>query len=164
MLRSNLTHESHGRLRKGCCLPPLDVGKVGLQMGVSLKSVYNLQLDLKIIFLIYWTLLLHQKTRDVFSQEENRESLIWRAESLLLSTGGQKALLSVGLWYCTKKGEKMWKPTYRILRYPLPTPTTSSSLSLPQPQNAITLGNLTSSTENAYTTLTTPPPPTAPGP
>lgn len=54
----------------------------GSQFEVYLQtSVYNLQLDLKIIFLIYWTLLFHQKTRDVFSQEENRESLIWRAES-----------------------------------------------------------------------------------
>lgn len=121
--REATTHESHGRLRRGHCLPPLDVGKVGLQMSqfeVCLQtSIYNLQLDLKIIFLIYWTLLFHQKTR-VYSPKKKTGSL-W--------SGGQKALVRVGMWYYTKKGEKMWKPAYRILRYPLPTPTTSSSLS-----------------------------------
>ena len=153
MLRSNLTHESHGRLRKGHCLPSLDVGKVGLQIGVSLKSVYRL-----LFTILRWTWRSSSWFTEHFYSIRRLEMYSPKKKTGSLWSGGQKALVRVGLWYYTKKGEKMWKPAYRILRYPLPTPTTSSSLSLPQSQNAITLGNLTSSTENVYTTLTNPPP------
>lgn len=133
MLRSNLTHESHGRLRKGHCLPPLDVGKVGLQVGVSLKSVYRL------LFTIFsWTWRSSSWFTKHFYSIRRLEMYSPKKKTGSLWSGGQKALVRVGMWYYTKKGEKMWKPAYRILRYPLPTPTTSSFLSLPPPQNAIT--------------------------